>query len=213
MSEENKDVLDSIFNEEEIETEEEIKKRKKEEMIEKIKSIGKNLGIILIVCLIGYWLFFSNSDDNKSDNLTEEKIEESIEKKNLIDKYSPIIFSDESFEFTKDIQDKLDKNFLLEVEINDLYKKGNKVFLKVSPVLFSSYFGTFEIDEKQENFIRNNKEEYFINEFFAVVKIENVFKPEFEINGEIDDDYVYLDDYYSDVFIFRGKLIDIKKDN
>ncbi len=205
-----KDDSDLIFNEkEEAEIAEEFKRRKREEIIEKVKSVGKNLGILLIICVIGYGIFFSDSKDKKTDELAAEKTEESIEKKNFIDKYDPIIFSDEDFKFTKDIQDKVNKKFLLEGDIEDLYNKNGKIFIKFDNLF--DCLGIFEIDEAQENFIRSNMDnKASLHEFLVIVEIKNVFKPELEIKGEIDDDHVYLEAYSADIFFLEGKLVDIE---
>jgi hypothetical protein len=154
---------------------------------------------------------FSKEEIKKSE--VDERIEKNdILKNDLANKYNAIIFDDQSFYFSKEIQDNFDKNFLLRGSVSDIYEKDGKFLIKISD---GYYYGIFEINSEQLNFIKDdaNKDDLFdlLNDFFIVVKIDDVSKPIFKIDGEIDVDTIQINTSSSDSFLLRGILIDIKK--
>ena len=157
--------------------------------------------------------FESNKEKTEINNLQEERrVKEESLKSDLIKKYNPIIFEDSNFSFSKDIQDKTDNHFLLKGEVHDLYQKEDKNFIQLNSFLYPDYVGVFEINDDQLNFIKTNLGgDNFFSEVFAIVKINDVSKPLFKVEGNIDVDAVDINEASSDMFLFKGVLIDIKK--
>jgi len=148
-----------------------------------------------------------------TDEIDINKLEEKNILQTITDKHNPIIFDDEDFIFTKEIQDLSERTFLLEGKISDLYKQDNKYYIE-----FNSHdlYGKFQITNEQiNNIYKNDFSEY--DDFFIIVKINKVFKPKFQISSELDYDYdysyVYIADYSAnDIFILEGTIIEIEKD-
>jgi hypothetical protein len=196
----------------------ELENNKKEERIEKIKEVGiktlKVIGTIAVILFIGYSLLNNSKKNEATENVpSEAEIRKTTLKNELVEKYNTVVFDDQNFAFSKDIQDNSDKNFLLQGSINDIYEKDGKSFVKISDGYY--YYGIFEINSEQINFINANtiKDDSFSlsDDFFVVVKINDASKPIYEIDGEADAGSVYINTSLPDVFILKGNLADIKK--
>lgn len=176
-------------------------------------NIYKKIYLLFIILISGVFLSACSVKEEETKNeFIDNKSKEEELKNNIVTEYNPVIFEDEDFNFTKDIQDNLDKQFLLRGEVEDIYKEGEKMFIRFTSFFLPDYFGTFEINKDQEKIIEQNidKDDLF-NEFFIIVKIEKVYKPIFELTGEQEDDYVYVDSSVTDSFVLKGEVVDIRK--
>lgn len=173
-------------------------------------NFKKIFTIILIFITISTLAGCSLKKTTDENEIDKNKLEEEKILQTIINEHNPIIFDDKDFIFTKEIQDLSERTFLLEGEISDLYQQDNRYFIE-----FNSYdlYGKFEITNEQiNNIYKNDFNEY--DNFFIVVKINKVFKPKFQLDSELDYDYVYIEDYSSDdIFILEGTIIEIEKLN
>lgn len=202
--------FDSVFKDEIVDTEKEIQQRKKQEMIEKIKKVGKATGTIIVVCFIVYWMFSSEVKNKDIQNTpSESEIKETALKNDLVEKYNAIIFANNDYSFSKNLQENIDRNFLIEGWVHDIFKENDKYFIKVEGY---GYFGIFEIsDDNMKYVIESKNEDSILDIFFIIIKPNAVSKSLFEMKAERDGEDTYAYNEASDDFLLKGIVLDIKK--
>ncbi|HAT73818.1 MAG: hypothetical protein US30_C0004G0082 [Candidatus Moranbacteria bacterium GW2011_GWF2_36_839] len=208
--------LDSIFEGDIVETEKEIQQRKKGGKIEILKELGiktlKFIGGFVVVIFIGY-ILFSDSSNNKDIQNTpsETEIKEIALKKELSGKYNAVIFDDNKYLFSKDLQENIDKNFFIEGWVHDIYKQDEKYFIKLNGY---GYHGIFEISKGHIEYLGSGENEKgWKDNFFVIIKLANASKPLFEKNASIEKDSedLLVYDEYSDDFLLEGEILAIQK--
>jgi len=208
--------LDSIFEDEIIETEKEIQKREKEEKLERLKEMSikivKFIGIFTVVAFIGYSIFSDSTKSNDMQNVpSEAEIKEIALKKELSGKYNAVIFDDNKYRFSKDLQENIDKNFLIEGWVHDIYKQDKKYSVKLNGY---GYHGIFEISEEHIEYLGSGENEKgWRDNFFVIIKLNNASKSLFEKNASIEKDSedLLVYDEYSDDFLLEGEILAIQK--
>lgn|GEM_PF-4290718 len=174
---------------------------------------------IAFILLIVYLVYENNPKKEEAQNApSEEQIREDKLKNELVEKYGAVVFADQDFEFSKDIQEKSSDNFLLKGTINDIYIKNEKYYVQFSSQWFSDYTGIFEVSNELYDQIKNNfNKKSILKDYFAVVKIDNALKPMLKINGYqegLGEDEQILElnaDGNTNIFLLRGSLIDIRE--
>ena len=219
-------ILSDIFegiepDEKEVHIEEdqaEIENNKKQERIEKLKEMGiktlKIIGTITVIVFIGYGLFSGSNKSKDIQNIpSEAEIKEIALKKELSGKYNAIIFDDNKYLFSKDLQENIDKNFLIEGWVHDIYKQDEKYFIKLNGY---GYHGIFEISKGHIEYLGSGENEKgWRDNFFVIIKLANASKPLFEKNASIEKDSedLLVYDEYSDDFLLEGEILAIQKIN
>jgi len=193
---------------------------KNSEKLEKIKEIGSvilwSIGVIAFIVFIGYPVFYKSDKNEEPQNIKSEKeINDEKVRNDLVQKYNAVVFKDQDFDFSEDIQNMSDRNFLLEGSIDDIYTENEKKYVRLSSLWFQDFLGIFESNNGQSEYIKNN-DNSILDEYYAIVKIDNVSKPSLKVVGNIEGDSedektVELNTDGTEVFLFKGKLIDIIK--
>lgn len=193
---------------------------KNSEKLEKIEEIGSvilwSIGVIAFIVFIGYPVFYKSDKNEEPQNIKSEKeINDEKVRNDLVQKYNAVVFKDQDFDFSEDIQNMSDRNFLLEGSIDDIYTENEKKYVRLSSLWFQDFLGIFESNNGQSEYIKNN-DNSILDEYYAIVKIDNVSKPSLKVVGNIEGDSedektVELNTDGTEVFLFKGKLIDIIK--
>lgn len=211
-----KDDIDwgDLFSEDDdIQDEETSIKVNNDERFEKFKEVGKKILIFIVAVLIVGYLFTNfnstKKDESPKNDLHEQEAKESLVKEELIKKYEAILMDDKEFSFSKDIQNSIENKFILQGTIYDIFRNDEKTFIKIEG---HNYFGIFEINNEQEGYIRNAKNEYgAIYNLFIVVQLNSVSKSLFDVEAENDGEDIWTYINPSEDFFLKGQLIDVKK--
>ena len=155
--------------------------------------------------------FTTNKTVTNSDNIDQEN----VLIKNFISKNSAIDIEKDAPRYSIDIQKYIDqnRNIFLSANIKDIFKENGKIYVKVVPtpiVLDFDYVAILEVTPTDFDLIKTKKN----NSVDIIVTLQNAKKPVAEIYSDVNviDQNItetYLDPS-TDMFILRGKIIDIK---
>lgn len=210
MSDKNEQVgIEDLFRDEEDKEGDE--KMKKEIRIERLKDIGiKVLWITGAAAVIAFLVFFNNPGEKNESKDTSNELEakELALKDGLVKRYDAVIFDEQGFSFSKDVQERKEDNFLLKGDVYDIFRENDKVFVKIDGY---DYFGVFEVSAEQEEYIRKQKSEYgSIYDLLIVVRLSDISKSLFDIEAERDNEDIWTYREPSEDFLLKGQLLDVK---
>lgn len=160
----------------------------------------------------------------------KEKIQLDVKNK-IMEKYNVKYSFDtiENFKYSIDFKDLIStKNQIVsDFSIIDIYEKENEYFLKVEALSINTFYFDLKIEEEELNKIRKltTWEEYKKNEYYRndilVVKVKNIKKIDFIIEGEIGEYDEYFEEYdvdlnmnsslFNGTFLCKGEFIDYIK--
>lgn len=143
-------------------------------------------------------------------------------KQGLINKYQAVDISEIKPGSSLEISKKIGQNkIFLNAELQDVYIKGNKYFIRIESSLFGNifsdsigYIAELECSKDVANYFIDNKDVFspFGKDFFVIAEINEVSKPSFELSASptSGEETVIKSDSSEDTFIFKGKLIDFR---
>ncbi len=189
----------------------------------------KVVGILIIggILIGGYWLYH---DKNRVARPIENKVNEPSPKDTIIssflEKYSAINTTiDGNTNYTFQLEDQLIKQgkpVVLTGQIDDIFRKGDKFYLRISPSWFDfgspqKYYTLGGCEDKIDEIASRKTDASFDEDEYAIVaKIDSVKKPILKIDGSItEENDVELEYASSDIFLITGECIDLAliKDN
>ncbi len=180
------------------------------------KYIKLTVFFIIISFLSGCSFHDKEKVIEKTDSEKKAEIND-LSKKALSSRYNSIIFDDENFLYSINIQDKIKEQrpFLLEGSVNDIFYKDEKKYIKISPSFFSTYVaildvGSVDISELLGKSSANN---LYTDDYFFIVSIDDVKKAALQVDGysPTDSEDVELELNAETGFLIYGKLLEIKK--
>lgn len=181
----------------------------------------KNILILIIVVAVsGIYLIAKNQ--NKKELIIDKEVtivedsERDLILKDLSNKYEPISGWEKDLNYSIDAQEKLatSKPVLFEAVLEDIFKLGNKNYVRFSPDYFFDidYSLELECDDTVVNKIRTEGKNNFFGSYAVIANISYVKKMDLSLNSTISDSMdVEIANTPSDLFILKGTCIDVVK--
>lgn len=162
--------------------------------------------------------------DEKDDKkpLSDYSRKNNLIKQELINKYQAVDLSEIKPKYTLEISKEIgQKKVFLKAEMQDVYIRGNKYYVRIKSSLFhsewadsSDYVADLECSKDFADYVIGNKDAFgmFGKEFFVIAEINEVSKPSLEISASpISEEEAEIKlDSSEYLFIFKGKLIDFR---
>lgn len=174
--------------------------------------------LIILVAVLGIYLIVKNQ--NKKELIIDDEVsivedsKRDLILKDLSNKYKPISGWEKDLNYSIDAQEKLiiSKPVLFEVVLEDIFKLGNKTYVRFSPDYFFDidYNLELECDDTIVNKIKTDEKNNSFGSYAVIANVSYVKKMDLSIDSNISDSMdVELSNAPSDLFIIKGTCIDI----
>lgn len=178
----------------------------------------KSILILIIVAVLG--IYFVINNQNKKDLIIDNEVaivedsKRDLILKDLSNKYESISGWEENLNYSIDAQEKIvtSKPVLFEAVLEDIFKLGNKTYVRFSPDYFFDIDYSLELEcgDTVVNKIRTEGKNNFFESYAVIANISYVKKMDLSINSNISDSMdVEISNAPSDLFIIKGTCIDI----